>query len=79
MIPVEVSSYSGYTYAQEPRSFTYEGRCYQVSSIKAVWREPEGLFFRVEVGGEDLLVITYKESADKWYLSREGQIYEESA
>jgi hypothetical protein len=45
---VRVECYSGYTYAQEPRAFDWQGQRYQVRHIAKRWRIPAGPAFRVE-------------------------------
>jgi hypothetical protein len=49
MDSVRVECYSGYTYAQEPRAFEWQGQRYQVRHIAKRWRTPVGPAFRVEV------------------------------
>jgi hypothetical protein len=48
--PIQVECYSGYTYAQEPRAFTWRGQRYEVERVIKRWRTPQGPGFRVEVG-----------------------------
>jgi len=45
---VQVECYSGHTYAQEPRAFTWHGERYEVERIIKRWRTPEGPSFRVQ-------------------------------
>jgi hypothetical protein len=47
----KVECYSGYTYAQEPRAFEWDGVRYEVVRVVKRWRTPTGPIFRVEVVG----------------------------
>lgn len=44
---VTVETYSGYRYGERPRTFTWEGRRYEVLSIERRWRTPRGPGFVV--------------------------------
>ncbi len=76
-VPVCVECYSGYTYAQEPRAFEWEGRRYDVERIVKRWRTPAGPCFRVEVAGisnlqslnSNFVDLTYLESTDQWTMA----------
>jgi hypothetical protein len=75
-----VECYSGYTYAQEPRAFVWQGQRYIVQKVERVWRTPEGLHFRVVTGVENEgwrmengewrmeSELAYNEQADTWSL-----------
>jgi hypothetical protein len=45
----KVECYSGYTYAQEPRAFEWDGERYEVVRVVKRWRTPTGPVFCVEV------------------------------
>ena len=45
---VRVECYSGHTYAQDPRTFEWQGQRYQVRHIAKRWRTPAGPAFWVE-------------------------------
>ncbi len=76
-VPVKVECYSGYTYAQEPRAFEWEGSRYQVERVVKRWRTPDGPGFRVEVAGisnlqspiSNLFDLTYIESTNQWTMT----------
>jgi hypothetical protein len=74
---VRVECYSGYTYAQEPRSFEWQGQRYQVGRIAKRWRTPFGPAFRVQVTGisdspspiSNWVDLHYSDAEDKWTLT----------
>lgn len=78
---VQVECYSGYTYAQEPRAFEWQGRQYTVVRVVKRWRTPTGPTFRVEVAVRDsqvsnvepplpnLVDLHYRELEDTWRMS----------
>jgi len=68
MTDIKVQCYSGHRYAQEPRSFTWQGRHYQVAQIEQRWQAPEGPAFRVRAGSGDRFELWYNESADRWLI-----------
>jgi len=63
-----VECYSGYTYAQEPRAFTWRGRRYVVQAVERTWRAPEGLHFLVSTEEGDSFELVYHEAEDMWRL-----------
>jgi len=82
---IQVECYSGYTYAQEPRAFTWQGRRYQVKRVIKRWRTPQGPGFRVEVteisGSQSPISqpvdLTYRENEDRWTLTVQHPIQED--
>ena len=80
-VSVQVECYSGYTYAQEPRAFEWQGRQYTVVRVVKRWRTPTGPTFRVEVAARDsqvsnlephlpnLVDLQYRELEDTWTMS----------
>ena len=77
MTELQVECYSGHTYAQEPRAFVWQGRCYQVVRIERRWRAPEGPAFCVQAQFTspseaertgDFLELWYNEGADRWAI-----------
>ena len=66
-MPKIVECYSGYTYAQEPLAFLWEGQRYTVEEVEARWRTPEGPAFRVRADGEHFL-LAYVEHQDVWVI-----------
>jgi hypothetical protein len=64
--PVAVECYSGYTYAQEPRAFIWEGQRYSVAEIEARWRAPDGPAFRVRTESGLQFNLAFHELEDRW-------------
>jgi hypothetical protein len=62
-----VKCYSGHTYAEEPRSFEWEGVTREVEVIRA-WREPGERHFMVKTGDNKLYQLCYNEVEDRWSL-----------
>lgn len=67
--PVEVKCYSGYTYAQQPRSFLWLGKEYEVSFIQKEWQEPSKRFFQIRTQDERLFELCYNENQDQWLVT----------
>jgi len=63
-----VECYSGYTYAQEPRAFTWQGQRYEVVEIEQRWREPAGPVFRLRTADGQRWQLAYNEAQDTWSL-----------
>jgi len=63
-----VKCYSGYTYAEEPRSFRWQGVAYEVEEIEKSWLEPGKRFFRVKTGGNKLFQLCYNEQHRQWSI-----------
>ncbi len=60
--------YSGYTYAQRPRAFVWQGRRCSVSRTERQWRTPDGPAFRVHTADGRRFTLTYDEAADEWSI-----------
>jgi len=67
--PVQVECYSGHTYAQEPRAFTWQGRRYEVETIERAWRTPTGPVFRVRTADGRRFELAYDEMAGRWSMT----------
>ncbi len=67
--PVQVTCYSGHSYAQEPRAFTWRGKRRVVATTERTWRTPTGPHFRVKTPDGARFELAYNESADKWLLN----------
>ena len=65
---ITVTCYSGHMYAEEPRSFRWEGVEYEVTEIIKGWREPERECFLVRTGGNKTFKICYNRANAKWSL-----------
>jgi hypothetical protein len=66
--PVQVTCYSGHSYAQEPRAFTWQGERHLVAAVERTWRTPLALHFRVRTEDGARYELTYDELADEWRL-----------
>jgi hypothetical protein len=66
--PVQVECYSGHTYAQEPRAFTWQGQRYEVETVERAWRTPRGPVFRVRTTEGHRFELAYDEAADRWAM-----------
>lgn len=67
--PTYVECYSGYSYAQEPRTFIFEHEQRLVTDVRKRWREPCGPFFEVLADDGAAYLLAYNESADQWHVS----------
>lgn len=65
---LKVNCYSGHTYAEEPRSFEWAGREYEVEKIEEAWVEPGERHFRVRTADNKLFQLCYNESNKLWAL-----------
>ena len=64
-----VRCYSGQSYAERPKSFTWEGVEYEVEEIEKEWREPQERHFKVRTKDNKLFQLCYNESQDRWSLT----------
>ena len=65
---LKVNCYSGQTYAEEPRSFAWEGIEYEVEEIERAWQEPGERYFQVRTRDNKLFRLCYNEAEDQWSL-----------
>jgi hypothetical protein len=65
---LKVNCYSGHTYAEEPRSFEWEGIEYEVEEIERAWVEPGKRYFQVRTKDNKLIRLCYNEREDQWSL-----------
>jgi hypothetical protein len=65
---VQVECYSGHSYAQEPRAFTWQGQRRVIIAVERAWRAPSGPCFRVRTEDGARFELAYDEQADKWRL-----------
>jgi len=63
-----VKCYSGHIYAEEPRSFEWDGVGYEVAEIERAWREPGERHFLVRAGDNKLFQLCYNEAEERWSL-----------
>jgi len=65
---IKVNCYSGYTYAERPASFWWEGIEYEVKEIEKEWLEPGERHFQVHTVDNKLFQLCYNETDDYWSL-----------
>jgi hypothetical protein len=65
-VELMVECYSGHTYAQEPRAFTWHGEHRVVQAVERAWRVPEGPHFLVRTREGDFFELTYDEVEHTW-------------
>jgi hypothetical protein len=63
---LQVICYSGYTYAERPRSFRWEGRDYEFEQIEKAWLEPGKRYFQVRSKDNKKSRLCYDEKEQKW-------------
>ena len=65
---IKVNCYSGYTYAERPRSFLWQGTEHEVQEIEREWLEPGERHFQVRTRGNKLFKLCYNEAGKQWSL-----------
>ncbi|OGO23790.1 MAG: hypothetical protein A2144_09050 [Chloroflexi bacterium RBG_16_50_9] len=63
-----VKCYSGYTNAEEPRSFEWGGVTREVTDVLSVWQEPGGRHFKVRTEDNKYFELCYNETEERWSL-----------
>jgi hypothetical protein len=63
---VKVKCYSGYLYAEEPRSFVWQENEYTIKSIQSAWQEPGKRMVRVFTEDGKLFELCHNEADDRW-------------
>ncbi|MFC1956958.1 hypothetical protein ACFLVY_01500 [Chloroflexota bacterium] len=66
---LEVSCYSGHTYAERPRSFVWQGIAYEVAEIEKTWQQPGERCFQVSTRDNRLFNLCYNETRRQWSLT----------
>lgn len=66
---LEVSCYSGHTYAERPQSFRWEGVAYEIEEIEKDWLEPGERHFQVRTGDKKRFRLGYRETEKQWSLT----------
>lgn len=64
---VSVKCYSGYLYAEEPRSFVWQESELEIESVEKAWQEPGKRLFRVVTQDGRLFGLCYNEATDRWF------------
>jgi hypothetical protein len=60
-----VTCYSGYVYAEEPRSFAWQDKDLTIKSVEKNWREPGRRLFKVVTEHGKLFELCYNEANDQ--------------
>ena len=68
MSKIKVNCYSGHTYAEQPRSFLWEGIEREVEKIEKAWLEPGERHFQIRTKDNKLFQLCYNETEDQWSL-----------
>ena len=63
---IKVKCYSGYVYAEEPRSFVWQEKELEIKSIEKAWQEPGRRLFKVVTENGKLIRLCYNETRDQW-------------
>lgn len=63
---ISVKCYSGYLYAEEPRSFVWQESELEIESVEKAWQEPGKRLFRVATHDGRLFELCYNEASDRW-------------
>ena len=66
---LKVNCYSGHTYAEEPRSFKWQGVEYEVEEIEKAWQEPGERYFQVRTGDNKIFRLCYNETEKRWSIT----------
>jgi hypothetical protein len=68
MAASSVETYSGHTYAQEPRALVWQGQRLAVTSVEWRWRTPEGPAFRVRTEPGSRFTLRFLEREGTWLI-----------
>ncbi len=68
MNDLKVNCYSGHTYAERPKSFSWRSVEYEVEKIEKSWQEPGERHFQVRTGDNKLFRLCYNETEQDWTL-----------
>ncbi|MFO7995675.1 MAG: hypothetical protein R6U93_00780 [Dehalococcoidia bacterium] len=63
---ISVKCYSGYAYAQEPRSFVWQEKELGIKSTEKTWQEPGKRLFKVVAENGRLFELCYNGADDQW-------------
>jgi len=63
---IKLECYSGSTYAQRPRAFTWRGYRYRVQEVERTWARRKVRIFEWQKDG--VFDLTYDEQMDAWFL-----------
>ena len=67
--PVQVTCYSGHTYAERPKSFLWEGVEHMGKEVEKEWQEPGEKHFRILTEDDRMFELCYYEDSDRWFAT----------
>lgn len=70
---MNVTTYSSFAYAVEPRTFEHNGSTHCVETITRTWRTPGQVHFYVRDATNEFFELTYDETQDKWSIREFGK------
>ena len=65
---VKVRCYSGYTFAEKPEYFIWQGNRYDIQEIEKEWFEPGEKCFQVRAENNKMFRLCYNEANDRWSM-----------
>jgi hypothetical protein len=65
-----VACHSGFTYAERPLEFTWQGQQQKIVQIVAQWRSPEARHFRVCTSSGQEFELSYREADNEWQITQ---------
>ena len=78
-IPIQVECYAGYRSEESPRSFSLNGRRYEIEEIVDRWYQgsrdpavPACDYFKVRAAGGILFILRMDRESFSWYLMEAG-------
>ena len=63
---IEVTCYSGHTYADRPLSFIWDGAEHRVQEVEKQWWEPGERHFLIRTEDDRRFELCYYESGGRW-------------
>ena len=64
--PVQVTCYSGHTYAERPESLIWQGVEHKVKQVEKEWQEPGARLFKLATEDDRVFILSYSERGDEW-------------
>jgi hypothetical protein len=64
----QVACHAGYAYAERPQAFQWEGQRHTVKQVLTQAVRPEGRWFRVLTGGDQVFELLYAPDLDQWLI-----------
>ena len=58
------------SYAERPIGLIWQGQRLDILAILDRWRTPEGKWFRVVAGGDEVFELFYNEQRDEWSVQQ---------